>query len=55
MFRVASMGEMFQKKIDELFSGMPNVFTIADDIIIVGFDELGRDNGHNTRQGAKNM
>ena len=39
-------GDMFQKKIDELFNGMPNVFGIADDILIAGFDELGKD--HNT-------
>ena len=34
---------MFQKKLDGLLSGMPNVFTIADDILTAGFDELGRD------------
>ena len=34
---------MFQKKIDELFDSMPNVFSIADDILIAGFDELDRD------------
>ena len=32
---------MFQK--DELFTGMPNVFGIADDISIAGFNEQGRD------------
>ena len=40
---MAPVGDMFQKKIDELFSGMPNVFGIADDILIAGFNELGRD------------
>ena len=35
---------MFKKKIDEIICGMPNVFTIADDILIAGFDEQGRDN-----------
>ena len=30
---------MFQKKIDKLFSGMPNVFNIVDDVVIAGFDE----------------
>ena len=30
-FREAPAGGMFQKKIDELFTGMPNVFSIADD------------------------
>ena len=30
---------MFQKKIDGMFSGMPNVFSIPDDILIAGFNE----------------
>ena len=34
---------MFQKKIDEIFSGMPNVFGITDIILIADFDEQGRD------------
>ena len=34
---------MFLKRIDKLFNGMPNVFGIADDILIAGLDELGRD------------
>ena len=34
------MGDMFQK-IDELFNCMPGVFSIAGDILIAGFDELG--------------
>ena len=33
---------MYQKKTDELFSGMPNVFDIADDILIAGFDKLSK-------------
>ena len=35
------MDDMFQK-IDELFSGMPNVFGIADDMLIASFDEVGK-------------
>ena len=34
---------MFQNKVDKLFSSMPNVFGIVDDILIAGFDEWGRD------------
>ena len=34
---------MFQKKIDEHFSTMPNVFSIADGILIAGFREQGKD------------
>ena len=33
---------MFQKNIDGLFNGMSNVFAIAVDILIAGFDEQGR-------------
>ena len=34
---------MFQRKIDKQFHELPNIFAIADDILITGFDELGRD------------
>ena len=34
---------MFQKKIGELYSSMPNIFTIADNTLIPGFDEKGKD------------
>ena len=34
---------MFQRKIDELFQGLPTVFGIADNILIAGFDDLERD------------
>ena len=34
---------MFQKKIDEIFSSMSNVSSIADDILIAGFDEQGKE------------
>ena len=37
------MIDIFQKKIDELFSSMPNIFSIADDILIAGFDKYGKD------------
>ena len=33
------MGDMFQHKIDELFNDMPNVFGIADDILVIGYDK----------------
>ena len=42
-FGVAPVKDMFQKKIYELFSGMPDVFGIADDILIAGFDKCGKD------------
>ena len=34
---------MFQKKTDEIFSCMPNVFDIVDDVLIAGFNEQGKD------------
>ena len=37
------MDDIFQTKIDKLLSGMSNVFSIADDILIVGFNEQGID------------
>ena len=36
---------MFQKKIDEIFSSMPNVFNIADAILIAGSDKQGKNHG----------
>ena len=30
---------MIQDKIDEIFSDMPNVFCITDDILVMGYDE----------------
>ena len=36
---------MFQKNIYELLNEMPNVFSIADDILITGSHELGKDHG----------
>ena len=34
---------MFQHKIDETFSDMPNVFGITDEILVIGYDEDGMD------------
>ena len=38
---VTPAGDMFLTRIDKLFQGLPNVFGIADDILIAGFDDLG--------------
>ena len=45
-FGVTPASDIFQKKIEEIFKGLPNVFGIADNILIVGYDAEGRD--HNT-------
>ena len=34
---------MFQCKIDEIFSDMPNIFGIVDDILVIGYNENGAD------------
>ena len=34
---------MFQRKIDEIFNDLPNVFGIADDILVVGYQADGKD------------
>ena len=34
---------MFEWKMDEIFNGMPNVFGIADDIMVLGYEDDGRD------------
>ena len=36
-------GNMFQHKINEIFNDMPNVFSIADDILVIGYDKDGTD------------
>ena len=38
-FGAAPVGNMFQNKIDEIFNDMPNVFGIADDILVIGYDK----------------
>ena len=39
----APVGDMFQYKIDEMFNDMPNVSGIADDILVIGYDNDGKD------------
>ena len=46
LFGVAPVGDIFQRKIHELLQGLPNVFGIADDILIAGFNKMGR--GYNS-------
>ena len=42
-FGAAPAGNMFQHKIDEIFNDMPNVFGIADGILVIGYDKDGTD------------
>ena len=41
-------GDMFQRKIDEIFKDLPNVFGFADNILVLGYDIDG--NGHDDTQ-----
>ena len=34
---------MFKCKINEIFSDMPNVFGIMDNILVIGYDDNGTD------------
>ena len=42
-FGAAPVGNMFQCKIDETFNDIPNVFGIADNILVIGYDKNGTD------------
>ena len=42
-FRAMPAGDMFQSKIDKIFNDMPNVFGIADDILVKGYNKDGTD------------
>ena len=52
-FGVVSVGNMFQRKINEIFKGLPNVYNKADDILTVGYDADGRDHNRTLRQVMK--
>ena len=43
LFGEAPTGDMIQRKIDEIFKNLPNVFGIPDDILVVGYDRDGHD------------
>ena len=36
-------GNMFQRKFNEIANDLPNVFGIADDILVAGYDTDGKD------------
>ena len=42
-FGLAPTGDMFQQKIDKILKNLPDVFGIADDILVVGYDTDGKD------------
>ena len=42
-FGAKPAGDMFQHNIDKIFNDMPNVFGIADDILVIRYDKDGAD------------
>ena len=41
--KAVPVGNMFQHKMDKIFSDMPSVFGITDDILVIGYNEDGAD------------
>ena len=42
-FRAAQAGDMFKRNIDEIIKELPNKFSIADDILVIGYQADGKD------------
>ena len=42
-FGAAPAGNMFQRKIDEIFNDIPNIFGIAEDILVIEYNKHGAD------------
>ena len=38
-FGITVAGDVFQRKLDTIFGGLPQIACIADDIIVVGYKE----------------
>ena len=47
--------DMFQQKIDKTFKDLPNVFGIADDILILGYDADSKRPWHNPEMSNADM
>ena len=47
-FGAASTGDMSPGKMDKVLKDLPNVFGIADDILVVGYDRDGKDHDDST-------
>ena len=52
-FGAVPAGDMFQCKMDKIFNDMPNVFGIADDILVIGYDKDGADHDEAIYKGLK--
>ena len=42
-FGAVPVGNMFQRKFDEIFNDIPNIFGTADNILVIGYDKDGAD------------
>ena len=52
-FKAVLVGDMSQHKIDGIFNDIPNVFGIADNILVIGYDKDGTDHDGSSLQGTK--
>ena len=43
LFGAMLVGNMFQRKINKIFNDIPNVFGIAENILVIGYDKDGAD------------
>ena len=48
-------GDMFQRKIDEIFKDFPHVFSFVDDILVVGYEEDGNDHDERLEKITRNV
>ena len=55
LFGAMPVGDMFHHKIDEIFSDMPNIFGIADDILVIGYNEDRADHDAAVHKDVKAM
>ena len=53
LFGTTPTGDMFQRKTDEIFKGLPNVFVIADDVLVVGYDSDSKDHDNTLKKHYK--
>ena len=49
-FEAAPAGNTYQRKIDEIFNDMPNIFGITNDILVVSYHDDGRDHNNTVQK-----
>ena len=53
VFGAAPAGDLFQRKIDEIFKDLSNVFSIADGILVLGNEVDGRNHDETLQRGLQ--